>query len=223
VTRQTRRLLVGAIAILVPALAGCEAGLNAPTLEYHPASFGLTTTVNGITIDNAFVLGPSLDGTLTAGGQTGMFMTLATQGNNDQLTSVSAPGTAGSVSLANGPVNVTATAPTNLSGPSPEIVLNNLSTSLSGGQTVQIVLNFANAGAVTLNVPVEPAAYEYATFSPPAPSASPSASPSTSATTTGKHKGKKGAGASASASASAGDTASGSDTATPSPSTSVSS
>jgi copper(I)-binding protein len=218
VTRWTRRLLAGAIAILVPALAGCEAGLNAPTLEYHPASFGLTTTVNGITIDNAFVLGPSLSGSLSAGGQTGVFMALATEDNSDKLVSVSAPGTAGSVTLANGPVTVTPNTLTDLNGPTPQIVLNNLSVPLSGGETIPLVLNFANAGAVTLNVPVEPAAYEYATFSPPAPSASPTTSAATAATTS-KKKAKKGTRASSTASdsASATSTASGEATATPSP------
>ena len=75
-TRWTRRLLVGAIAILVPALAGCEAGLNAPTLQYHPASNGVSTTVNGIELDNVFVLGPELNQTLPAGGQAGVFLAI---------------------------------------------------------------------------------------------------------------------------------------------------
>ena len=57
-TRLNRRLLLGAIAVLVPALAGCEAGLDAPTLEFHPASGGVSITQNGITLDNVFVLGP---------------------------------------------------------------------------------------------------------------------------------------------------------------------
>ena len=48
-TRWNRRLLFGAIAVLVSALAGCEAGLNAPTLTFHPANFGVDTTQNGIT------------------------------------------------------------------------------------------------------------------------------------------------------------------------------
>ena len=75
-TRWNRRLLFGAIALLVPALAGCEAGLNAPTLEFHPAAAGVSTTVNGITIDNAFVLGPELGSTLPTGGQAGAFLAL---------------------------------------------------------------------------------------------------------------------------------------------------
>ena len=166
-TRWTRCLLAGAIAILVPVLAGCEAGLNAPTLEYHPASFGVSTTVDGIAIDNAFVLGPALGETLPAGGQASAFMALSTQDSGDRLLSVSAPGTASSVTLVNGPVTLTPGALVDLNGATPEIVLNGLTTPLNGGETVQLVLAFANAGAVSLSVPVEPNAYEYATFSPP--------------------------------------------------------
>ena len=62
-TRWNRRLLFGVLAVLVPALAGCEAGLNAPTLEFHPAAFGAYADKNGISISNAFVLG--LDGCST--------------------------------------------------------------------------------------------------------------------------------------------------------------
>ena len=147
----------------------------------HPASFGVSTTVNGITIDNAFVLGPPLNSTLPAGSQAGVFLSLSTQDSGDQLLSVSAPGTASSVTLVNGPVTLTPGTLVDLTGPTPEIVLNGLAKPLNGGETVQLVLIFANAGVVTLTVPVEPHAYEYATFSPPAPSPSPSASTSAAA------------------------------------------
>jgi copper(I)-binding protein len=209
VTRWTRCLLAGAIAILVPVLAGCEAGLNAPTLEYHPASFGVSTTVGGIAIDNAFVLGPALDSTLPAGGQAGAFMALSTQDNGDRLLSVSAPGTASSVTLVNGPVTLTPGTLVDLNGTTPEIVLNGLTTPLQGGETVQLVLAFANAGAVSITVPVEPNAYEYATFSPPVPSPSPSASLSPA----DKNKAK--------ASATATPAVSGTASATPAPSAST--
>jgi hypothetical protein len=44
------RLLLGAgvLALLIPAIAGCEAGQDAPTLEFHPASAGLQAEFNGI-------------------------------------------------------------------------------------------------------------------------------------------------------------------------------
>jgi copper(I)-binding protein len=152
--------------------------------------------VDGINIDNAFVLGPATDSTLPAGGQAGVFLSLEAQ-NRDQLTSVNAPGAASSVQLASGPITLNPYKLVDLSGPAPQVVLNGLTNSLSGGETVQLVLHFATVGAVTLMVPVEPAAYEFATFSPPAaftPLASGSASPGA------KHKKKASAGASASAS-----------------------
>jgi copper(I)-binding protein len=190
VSRWTRRLLVGAIAILVPALAGCEAGLNAPTLQFHPASNGYSTTFNGITIDNVFVLGPALNSTLPAGGQAGVFLSLLAQ-NNDRLVSVGAPGYALRASLTSGPVTLIANNLVDLSGPTPQIVLNGLTGPLNAGQTVKLTLNFANAGSVTFPVPVVPAAYDYATYSPP-----PTPTPTPSPTASGKHKHKKGAGTS---------------------------
>jgi copper(I)-binding protein len=181
VTRWTRRLLFGAVAVLVPALAGCEAGFNAPTLTYHPASTGQSTIVDGIAIDNAFVLGPQLNTVLPAGGQAGLFLSLSAP-SDEQLTSVSAPGTASSVRLINGPVNLGANTLVSLDGPAPEIVLSGLTSPLSGGETVQLVLNFASAGAVAIQVPVEPNAYDFATYSPPPPSPTPTPNP--------KHKAK---------------------------------
>ena len=190
-TRWTRRLLVGAIAILVPALAGCEAGLNAPTLQYHSASSGTSATINGIELDNVFVLGPALNQTLPAGGQAGVFLALSAQ-DHDQLVSASAPGTASSVQLLNGPITLSPGALVNLSGPAPLVVLNGLTNPLSGGESVRLVLTFANAGAVTLQVPVLPAAYDYATFSPP-----PTPSASTAAIVKHKHKARASASPSA--------------------------
>ena len=182
-TRWTRRLLVGIVAILVPALAGCEAGLNAPTLSFHPASNGVSTVANGIDIDNAFVLGPALNSALPAGGQAGVFLSLSAQDNNDKLLSASAPGVASSVQLLTGPVALSQGTLVDLSGPHPVIVLNGLTSPLSGGETVSITLKFAAAGSVTLQIPVFPAAYEYATFSPP-----PTPTASTAAVVKHKHK-----------------------------------
>jgi copper(I)-binding protein len=191
VTRWNRRLLIGAVALLLPVLAGCEAGLNAPTLEFHPASNGTTIVQNNIRIDNAFVLGPPLGSTLPPGGRAGAFLSLVAQ-NGDRLLSVSAPGGASSVRLIGGPVNLPPGDLVDLSGPKPRLVLTGLTSALNGGETVQMSFTFAVAGTITIPVPVEAHAYYYSTYSPPVlsaaaatgtkqahatPSASPSATP----------------------------------------------
>ena len=186
-TRWNRRLLIGALAILVPALAGCEAGYNAPTLQFHPASFGVSTTVDGINIDNVFVLGPAPGSTLQPGGQAALFMSLESP-TGDRLTKITS-NAASSVQLGNGAITLNPNTLVDLSGPSPLLTLNGLTNPLSGGETVNLVLSFATAGTVNLTVPVEPAAFEFATYSP-APV--PTASASLSVSLTGhKHKAKK--------------------------------
>lgn len=183
-TRWTRRLLLAAVAALVPALAGCEAGLNAPTLQYHPANFGANTSVNGVSISNAFVLGPAVNSTLPAGGRAGMFVAFSAD-NADRLVSVTAPGTARSVKVSGGPVTVPAQGLVTLTGPVPEIVLTGLTSPLAGGQTITMTFVFARAGAISLQVPVQPHAYAYATFSPP-PKTAPIVRPKPRVTTTPK-------------------------------------
>ena len=183
-TRWNRRLLFGVLAVLVPALAGCEAGLNAPTLEFHPAAFGAYATKDGISISNAFVLGPSLNGPAVAGGRAGVFLSI-TATNGDRLTSASAPGTALAAKITGGSVNLPAQVPVDLTGPVPKVVLVALANPIQGGETVTLKLKFAEAGTVTMAVPVEPQAYQYSTFSPPPtpapPPAKTKANPSASA------------------------------------------
>ncbi len=187
-TRWNRRMLFGVLAVLVPALAGCEAGLNAPTLEFHPAAFGAYADKNGISISNAFVLGPSLSGPAVAGGRAGVFLSITAE-NGDRLVSVSAPGTANGARITGGSVNLPSQALVDLTGPVPKVVLTGLANPLQGGETVTLNLTFAEAGTVTMAVPVEPHAYEYATLSPPpTPSPSPAkkkANPSASASASG--------------------------------------
>jgi len=188
------RLLLGAgaLALLIPAIAGCEAGDNAPTLEFHSASSGAHTVFNGIQITNAFVLGAPADSTLPSGGSAGLFVSLYNSNDSgDELVSVTAPGTAGSISLTGGTVALPANAaPVNLTGPQPDAVLENLSQSLRGGTSIEVTFDFEHAGKVTLPVPVEPQSFQWATFSPPASStagaavSTATATPVTSATAT---------------------------------------
>jgi copper(I)-binding protein len=200
VPRLTRRrvgIALLACLVSIPALAGCEAGLNAPTLAFHPAANGATTTGAGITINNAFVLGPAIGQSLPAGGRAGLFLSVYAA-NGDQLVSVSAPGYAGSVKLDGGAVSVGAGGTVNLTGPAPRIVLTKLTAPLQGGQTVTASFTFATAGTITVQVPVEPQAYDYATYLQP-----PTPTPTPSPTTTGKHHASASASHSASASPSA--------------------
>jgi copper(I)-binding protein len=179
------RLLLGAgvLALLIPAIAGCEAGDDAPTLQYHSASSGAQVTVNDIRVTNMFVLGAPTGSTVPAGSSAGLFLSIYNGGvNSDSLEKVTAPGLASSVTLSGGPVALPANAaPVNLTGPQPEAVLENLAKPLRGGSTIPVTLQFAHAGAVTVQVPIEPQSFQWATFSPPAGGA---ASPQSTATPT---------------------------------------
>jgi copper(I)-binding protein len=176
-----RRLMIGALALVIPALAGCEAGFDAPTLEFHNASGGAYKTFNGISINDVFVLGaPS--GSVPAGSSASMFLSLFNSGTSaDKLVSVTASGAAANVQLTGGGVELPASSSVNLTGPSPSVVLSDLSKPLPSGGSITVTLNFQRAGTVEIPVPVQPRAFEYSTFSPPPPS--PSASPSTQSAT----------------------------------------
>jgi copper(I)-binding protein len=176
----------GALALLMPAIAGCEAGNGAPTLEFHAASAGAQTIVNGIRITNVFVLGAPSGATLPAGSSASLFMALFNDGANpDTLVSASAAGAAG-VTLDGGTVPLPSETPVNLTGPTPSAVLTNLSKPLASGGYVKVVLQFKNAGPVTLQVPVEPQSYDWATYSPApsAPASAPAATPSSTVAVT---------------------------------------
>jgi copper(I)-binding protein len=181
-----RSLLAGAVAMLVvPALAGCQAGPRAPTLQFHQAAFGFHTVINGITISNAFVLAAPSGSSLPAGSQAGLFLGLYNNGSaDDALTAVAVPhGEASSVSIQGGSVTIPAYSSVNLTGPTPQVVLNGLSKPLSGGQDIEVVLGFQHAGSVTMDVPVEPQSFYYSDLSQP-PSPTPTATPSLTPTAT---------------------------------------
>jgi copper(I)-binding protein len=175
------RLLIGAgaLAVLMSAIAGCEAGNDAPTLEFHPASSGSQTVLNGIKITNAFVLGAPSGSTVPAGESASLFVSLY-NGNSatDTLLGATAPGSADSVAVDGGTVTLPAYTAVNLTGPSPSVVLKSLSKPLTAGGYVSVVLDFEHAGSVKLQVPVEPQSYYWSTYSPPA---SPSATGSPTA------------------------------------------
>lgn len=188
--RHSRRFLIAVTAALIPLIAGCEAGNNAPTLHWHQPTDGTGKTVGGITISNAFVLGAPIGAALLQGQNAGLFLGLTNIGSADTLLSVSAPGTARSVSVPGNAVTLASQHAVLLTGPRPRLVLENLLRPLTGGSVVSIVLRFANAGVVHLSVPVMPRAQFFTTLSPapspkpikptpgaPSPTPTPSSSP----------------------------------------------
>lgn len=197
---RSRRLALVAAAALVPVLAGCEAGNNAPTLSFHFPTDAAGTTVGDLAIRNVFVLGAPLGRNLRAGQSASLFLALVTShgGAPDKLLSVSAPGTAASVTLP-GVVPVVYGHPVYLTGPRPQVVLTNLTRTVTSGSSIRVVLTFQKAGPITLLVPVFARAAHYVTYAPPqplisapvklarhhvhaSPSPSPSVSPSPTAT-----------------------------------------
>ena len=178
-----RRTLIGALALLIPAITGCEAGLNAPTLEFHPAAAGTTTVFNGIQISDAFVLGAPSGASVPSGSSASMFLSLFNNGaNNDHLVSVSASDSAATVKLSGGTVSLPVQSLVDLTGPEPSVVLSNLTKPLAGGENIPVTLDFQHAGSVTISVPVEPQSFYYSTYSPP-PGPTSAATPKTVPTT----------------------------------------
>ena len=181
-----RRLCIAVVAVLIPALAGCEAGTNAPTQRWHQPTDGAATVLHGIAIRNVFVLGAPPNAALAAGKSAGLFLALFNSGSPDRLLSISAPGTAKSVQLPGGsPVALAGSQGVLLTGPQPKVILTGLVRSLPGGSFIPVTMNFQNAGSVTLNVPVLPQAQYYSTFS-----AAPAPTPTATATRKPKHHGQ---------------------------------
>jgi copper(I)-binding protein len=178
-----RLVIAAAIVGLAGGVTACDAGNNAPTLEYHPQSDGLDTVLHGIKIEDAFVLGAA-NGSLAAGQSAGVYLALYNNGSSpDRLVAIGAPGVAKSVKIPTGGVGLPIQQAIYLTGPKPKIVLTGLLRSLAAGGTVHITLDFANAGTVTLDLPVLQRSDAYQTLSPaPAPAPSPTRSGSTTAT-----------------------------------------
>jgi hypothetical protein len=167
-----RRLLIVAAVALIPAVAGCEAGNNAPTLDFHQPTVGTGTLVQGMAIRNVFVLGGLDNSALPAGASASLFLALVNTGRPDRLLSVQSPGTATAVTLAGGSVPIGTNVSALLTGPRPAAVLTGLTRRLRSGTVITIVLNFQRIGSVSLRVPVVARTEYYTTLSPPPPTPS---------------------------------------------------
>jgi hypothetical protein len=162
-----RNLMVVAAVGLIPAIAGCEAGNNAPTQQWHQPTPGASAIVdNTLRINNMFVLGPTPGFTLPRGASAGVFFALANDGAPDRLLSIKAPGEATSVLVPVSGISLGRDQSLFFTGPSPRVVLEHITRTLNGGQWIRLNMLFQNAGFVTLKVPVMPRTESYGTFSP---------------------------------------------------------
>src|SRR5580693_6567858 len=86
--RALRRACAVAAVALIPVLAGCEAGSDAPVLHWHPPTNGASATIHvgagEIAIRNAFLLGGPGTATLPAGSSASMFVGLVNTGPRDR-------------------------------------------------------------------------------------------------------------------------------------------
>jgi len=173
------RVLAVVVAVAVaPVIAGCEAGFNAPTQQWHQPAAGASAVVNNVLrINNVFVLGAAPAFSLPRGGSAGLFLAINNEGAPDRLIGVTAPGAAAAVQLAGGSVRLPTQQAVLLSGPAPQVILRGLTRNLGGGQHIVVVLHFLRAGDVAMVVPVMPRAQWFSTFSPAPPLVRPSPSP----------------------------------------------
>ena len=171
-----------AAAALIPVIAGCEAGNNAPTQQWHQPTAGASAVVSDtMRINNMFVLGPVPGLRFPVGASAGVFFALNNSGAHDRLISITAPGSASSVHVPIGGITIGRDQSLLFTGPAPQVLLQGLTRTLHGGQYVRMNLNFQNAGHVTMLVPVMPRAAFYVTYSP-APRPVPTANQTPTAT-----------------------------------------
>jgi copper(I)-binding protein len=161
------RLLVAALVALIPVLAGCEAGADAPTQGFHYPTDAAGTVVGALSIRNVFVLGAPLGSNLHPGQSASLFFAIVNTGQPDRLLGIAAPGTATAVKLPGGTVPVLPMKPVLFVGPKAQAYLIGLTRMLASGSNISLVLDFQKAGLVTLQVPVMPWASHYVTYSPP--------------------------------------------------------
>lgn len=174
-TSRLRVLAVVALLAVAPALAACGAGADANLAQPYLPTEAAETSKNGITVAQAFILGPDSGQTLPAGSAAPLYLTMV-NGNPaaDQLTGIATDPQAASSARASGPIPLPPQVLVKSANPTPQILIEGIREPLMGGESMRLTLQFQNAGAITMDVPVITRSREFATLQP-APSASPTA------------------------------------------------
>jgi copper(I)-binding protein len=184
VTRISRHRVIAAAAFLAaaPALAGCGAGSDAITNQPYAPTEALTTQAKGINISQAFFLGPDSGATIAAGAATPLYLSVVnTNQAPDQLVGIGVDSALGTAKVS-APVTLPVQTRVSIGKSSPSILIEGLKKPLRGGESIQVQLQFANAGLVPLTIPVITRSREF-TDLPQAPgvSAAPTPTPTASA------------------------------------------
>lgn len=188
---MTSRHWIAAAAVFMaaPVLAGCAAGADANTNKpYAPNEAAVLIDQGGygqrgIDIPQAFILGPDSGAQIAYRGSAPIYLNiLNTAAAADTLQAVNA-GDLGTVKVST-PIQLPSNQLVNTGKPTPQLLLEGIPKGLRGGESIKLDLQFANAGTITLNVPVVTRSREFKDYPPapnataaPTPSATPSASP----------------------------------------------
>ncbi|MEV4097188.1 copper chaperone PCu(A)C [Streptosporangium saharense] len=185
-TRNSRHWAIAAAAFLAaaPVLAGCGAGFDAITNKPYAPTEALHVEAKGISVSQAFFLGPDSGSKLAEGGATPLYLSLVnTNKDADQLVGLGVDPALGTAKVVS-PVNLPIQQRVNVGRPTPTIMIDGLKKALSGGESIPVQLQFARAGVISLTVPVITRSREFADL-PQAPASATSPTPSPSASTTG--------------------------------------
>jgi copper(I)-binding protein len=191
VSRYSRRMvavgIAGALAI-IPAVSACGAGEDPQTAQPTQLTEGVNvTTKNGVAVRNLFVLGPPPGQQINPGSAATVYATVVNDspdGRADRLVGISAPGVAQTAQIKGGGIDLPYQRLVRLGVASsagittPLITLQGLAAPLSGGESINLTLQFENAGALPVAVPVVPRDGYYTTYAPAPAVTTPTATPS---------------------------------------------
>lgn len=174
-TSRPRVFVVAALLAVAPALAACGAGNDANMAQPYTPTEAAEKSQNGITVAQAFILGPEPGQTLPAGSAAPLYLTMVNGNQNaDQLTGITTDAQAASSAKASAPIALPPQTLVKSANPAPQILIEGIRKPLLGGESMRLTLQFQNAGAITMDVPVITRSREFATLQP-APNSSPTA------------------------------------------------
>lgn len=188
--RYSRRMvavgIAGALAI-IPAVSACGAGNDPQTARPTQLTEGVNVaTKSGVAVRNLFVLGPPPGQQINAGSAATVYAAVvndSSDGQPDRLVGISAPGVAQTAQIQGGGIDLPYQRLVRLGVASPAgittplIVLQGLATPLSGGESINLTLQFEKGGALQVAAPVVPRDGAYTTYAP-APVSTPTPAPS---------------------------------------------